>query len=191
MSWVLAIFSLLFQACALIPAPPLDKATSINLLNQSKEHYQICLSNNQKELSLCSLEKEIYEANLNTYQASFGAVKPPVHSSKIFNHVLNWKTTWGKISTGFIGRTVFGRYPDYAGILKGSIQDDGALVGYWFQITSRQKCGYSLDDTYHWGTFRFDSFTRGEFYGKWGYCDDAPGSGGIWDGKRILSEKVK
>jgi hypothetical protein len=191
MFWVLVILSLLFQACVSTPTPPLDEATSINLLNQSKESYQKCLSNNKKELSLCSVEKEIYETNLNTHRASFKVEMPRVESPKNFNHVLNWKTTWGKISTGFTGRTVFGRYPDYAGILKGSIEDDGSLVGYWFQVTSRHRCGYSLDSSYHWGTFRFDNFTRGEFYGKWAYCDDAPGSGGIWDGKRILSEKEK
>lgn len=182
---VLVILSFLFQACVSTPTPPLDKAASANLLNHSEKRYQKCLSNNRNDLSLCSVEKEIYETNLKTHQASFGLEEPPVQSPKSFNHVLNWNTTWGKISTGFVGRTVFGRYPDYAGILKGSLEDDGSLVGYWFQITSRHRCGYSLDSTYHWGTFRFENFTRGEFYGTWAYCDNVRGSGGIWDGKRI------
>ncbi len=189
---VLIIFLLLFQACA--SAPPissLDKATSINMVNQSKDRYQKCLLDNRTDLSQCSLEKEIYESNLSAHQVSFGLEEPQIPSPKNFNHVLNWKTTWGEISTGFTGRTVFGRYPDYDGILKGVIEDDGSLVGYWFQKTSRQKCQYSLDNTNHWGTFRFKNFTRGEFFGNWAYCDNSPGSGGLWDGKRIISEKIE
>ncbi len=190
MLWVLVIISLLFQACVSAPPlPPPDKVTSMSLLNESKDRYQKCLLSNRNDFSECSLEKEIYETNLSVHQASFGIEKPQAPSPKNFNHILNWKTTWGNISTGFTGRTVFGRYPDYDGILKGSIEDDGSLVGYWFQKTSRHRCEYSLDRTYHWGTFRFNNFTRGEFYGNWAYCDNAPGSGGLWDGKRISSEK--
>lgn len=191
MLWVLVVISLLFQACASTPTPPLDQVASANLLNQSKERYQKCLLNNQKGLSVCSVEKKIFETNLKTHQASFGVEKSLIESPKNFNHILNWKTTWGKVSTGFTGRNVFGRYPDYAGILKGSIDDEGSLAGYWFQITSRHRCGYSLDDTYYWGTFRFDNFTRGKFFGKWAYCDAPSGSGGLWDGERIPSETEK
>jgi hypothetical protein len=189
MIWGLVLFSLLFQACVSVPASLPDEETSIDLLDQSKEQYQKCLADNPKDLPQCSAEKETYKSYLNEDQASLEKEKSEDNFPKRFNHILNWKTTWGNISTGFTGRTVFGRYPDYDGILKGSIEDDGALVGYWFQKTSRRPCGYSLDNTYYWGTFRFDNFTRGEFYGNWAYCDSALGSGGLWDGKRIIPNK--
>jgi hypothetical protein len=189
MIWFLVSISLFFQACVSVPSSLPDKATSIISLNYSKEEYLKCLSNNLEDSAQCSLEKEIYETNLSTHQSSFGIKKPKAQLPNNFNHILNWNSTWGKISTGFSGRTVIGRYPDYDGILKGTLEDDGSLLGYWFQNTSNYRCSYSLDDTYHWGTFRFTNFTSGFFTGIWSYCDGPSNSGGLWDGKIIRAIK--
>ena len=189
MIWLLVFISFFFQACVSVPSSPPDKSTSIISLTHSKNEYQQCLSDNLNDLSQCEVEREIYETNLNTHQASFGVQKSKGLLPKNFSHVLNWKTTWGKISTGFTGRTVIGHYPDYDGVLKGTLEDDGALLGYWFQNTSKHRCSYSLDDTYYWGTFRFNNFTSGAFTGSWAYCDVPTNTGGIWDGKIIRDKK--
>jgi len=186
--WLFVLFFSLLQGCILTPTKPLKKVTSIFSPDESREKLQNCLVNNPENISLCSIEKETYKTFLNRQKASLDITKSPDNLLKNLNHVLNWNTTWGKVSTGFSGRSVFGLYSDYDGILKGSIEDDGTLLGYWFQKTSHRRCGYSLDNTFYWGTFRFENFTRGRFYCNWAYCDSSPGSGGLWDGKLFIKE---
>ncbi len=91
-----------------------------------------------------------------------------------------WNTDFGQMTLVYQGSKVTGTYTDPPGMLRGKINDDGTLSGYWLQSKSQYACGYQREGTYYWGTFSFWADGSDRFDGYWTYCDGS--GGGRWTG---------
>jgi hypothetical protein len=80
---------------------------------------------------------------------------------------------------------VSGSYAWNGGQISGDANGN-RLTGIWAQTTSGRRCNSQQLDSFYWGRMSLQLSTDGERWsGGWSYCDEADGSGGGWNGKRI------
>ena len=110
--------------------------------------------------------------------AGFAAAAPAADPS-------HWQTDFGPLFLEQAGSELRGLYPDYRGEVRGELDADGEWFhGVWVQLESERRCERALDGARYWGTLSLQGLTGDRFEGMWAYCDDTPGSGGAWGGRR-------
>lgn len=104
--------------------------------------------------------------------------------------VTEWATDWGfmtlEIEEDGLTYGEYGDLSSYAGEVEGWTTQ-GTFDGWWLEDWSEVRCStplYEGTDLYYWGTVSF-WFYEDYFEGTWAYCDNPPGSGGIWDGELL------
>ena len=78
-----------------------------------------------------------------------------------------------------------GSYAWNNGQVSGNVNGN-RLTGIWAQSSSGRRCNSQQLGSNYWGRLSLQLSTDGERWsGGWSYCDEADGSGGGWNGKRI------
>ena len=94
-----------------------------------------------------------------------------------------WDSNWGKMVFEQTGNNVTGTYATSNGKIFGKLNGN-ILEGYWTQSSAGQKCSTQKYGSFFWGRIRFVfDHQNNHFSGNWGYCENAPSSGG-WSGTR-------
>ena len=102
-----------------------------------------------------------------------------------FGPVSYWNTDYGPMRLQVSGLDGEGVYPDYKGELILSLRAGNVLQGFWIQPASKKTCGFELAGSVYWGSVRFERVSEKKIVGKWAYCNEPEGSGGIWNGVQI------
>ena len=113
--------------------------------------------------------------------SAFAATGDPAH----------FETDYGPMFLEQEGERITGFYPDYKGIVQGALDTRGEwLNGLWMQPDSERRCERPVHGAWYWGTLAFRGITTDRFEGFWAFCDDPPGSGGQWNGKRVGGDRL-
>lgn len=108
-------------------------------------------------------------------------------SSAAWAETSTWTTDFGPLTLAVISETqVTGLYPQYQGRFVGVMdRSQPAIVGYWLQPTSEQRCDREVDGTAFWGRVVWRLEGGGALIGRWSYCDQPAGSSGPWNGTLV------
>jgi hypothetical protein len=104
--------------------------------------------------------------------------QPAIRGMGGINIAGNWTSTddsFGSLAVLQSGSNINLKYPKRNGRAIGQLQAN-VFDGYWIQDFSGRRCSHSQDNSFFWGRMIL-TFTEDSYTGKWGYCDDASGTG--------------
>ena len=95
-----------------------------------------------------------------------------------------WRSNNGEMRIEQSGSRAWGEYAMKDGRIRGDVDGD-TFSGIWTQTSSNRGCPDERMGSRYWGRVTLHLNEEGDrFYGRWSYCDDAPGSAGEWHGER-------
>ncbi|MQX35276.1 hypothetical protein [Roseospira navarrensis] len=95
-----------------------------------------------------------------------------------------WDTDFGPlVLTVRDGDRVTGLYPDYTGRVEATLdRAQRSIAGVWRQPNARMRCEQAYEGSHYWGLVTWSLPDETSLRGQWSYCDNPPGSAGVWNG---------